>query len=120
MRVDYTDYKTKEEEIRYLSYHDNLTKLYNRTFMEEEMQRLNNSRIDNIAVIMIDVNGLKLFNDTFGHKKGDELLIKTAQLLKNSTRNSDLVARWAGDEFVIVLPHTGEKEMNSINEFHCR
>ena len=56
MRVDYTDYKTKEEEIRYLSYHDNLTKLYNRTFMEEEMQRLNNSRIDNIAVIMIDVN----------------------------------------------------------------
>ncbi|MFW5687029.1 MAG: GGDEF domain-containing protein, partial [Halanaerobium sp.] len=114
MRIDYTDYKTKEEEIRYLSYHDNLTDLYNRTFMETEMKRLNSSRDLPISIIMIDVNGLKLFNDTFGHQKGDQLLIKTAEILKKSTRSSDLVARWAGDEFVIVLPHTSEAEMEKI------
>ncbi|MFW5736831.1 MAG: diguanylate cyclase, partial [Halanaerobium sp.] len=48
------------------------------------------------------------------HQKGDQLLIKTAELLKKSTRSSDLVARWAGDEFVIVLPHTSEAEMEKI------
>lgn len=114
MRIDYTDYKTKEEEIKYLSYHDNLTDLYNRTFLEEEMTRLNSSRKLPISIIMIDVNGLKLFNDTFGHQKGDQLLIKTARILKESTRSSDLVGRWAGDEFVIILPDTSEADMKKI------
>lgn len=114
MRIDYTDYKTKEEKIKYLSYHDNLTDLYNRTFMEEEMKRLNKSRNLPISVIMIDVNGLKLFNDTFGHQKGDHLLIKTAEILKKSTRSSDLIARWAGDEFVILLPLTSKMDMEKI------
>ncbi|MGP3779132.1 diguanylate cyclase domain-containing protein [Halanaerobium saccharolyticum] len=114
MRIDYTDYKIKEEKIKYLSYHDNLTDLYNRTFMEEEMKRLNDSRRLPISVIMIDVNGLKLFNDTFGHQKGDQLLIKTAEILKKSTRASDLIARWAGDEFAILLPSTSKKDMKKI------
>ncbi|WP_258222539.1 diguanylate cyclase [Halanaerobium saccharolyticum] len=67
-----------------------------------------------MSVIMIDVNGLKLFNDTFGHQKGDQLLIKTAEVLKKSTRASDLIARWAGDEFAILLPSTSKKDMEKI------
>lgn len=114
MRIDYTDYKKQQQEIQYLSYHDNLTNLYNRTFMEEEMKRLDGSRRLPISVIMIDVNGLKLFNDTYGHQKGDQLLIKTAELLKNSTRSEDIIARWAGDEFVILLPETDEKGIEKI------
>jgi diguanylate cyclase (GGDEF)-like protein/PAS domain S-box-containing protein len=114
MIIDYTDYKKQQEEIKYLSYHDNLTDLYNRTFMEEEMKRLDSSRQLPISIIMIDVNGLKLFNDTYGHQKGDQLLVKTAEILKNSTRSEDFVARWAGDEFVIVLPNTSRAGMEKI------
>jgi diguanylate cyclase (GGDEF)-like protein len=114
MRIDYTDYKKQQEEIKYLSYHDNLTNLYNRTFMEEEMKRLDSSRQLPISIVMIDVNGLKLFNDTYGHQKGDQLLIKTADILKKSTRSEDIVARWAGDEFVIMLPKTSITEMGKI------
>jgi diguanylate cyclase (GGDEF)-like protein/PAS domain S-box-containing protein len=114
MRIDYTDYKKQQEEIKYLSYHDNLTNLYNRTFMEEEMKRLDSSRQLPISIVMIDVNGLKLFNDTYGHQKGDQLLIKTAEILKKSTRSEDIVARWAGDEFVILLPKTSRIEMGKI------
>ncbi len=114
MRIDYTDYKKQQQEIKYLSYHDNLTDLYNRTFMEEEMKRLDSSRQLPISIIMIDVNGLKLFNDTYGHQKGDQLLTKTARILKDSTRNEDIVARWAGDEFVILLPKTGKEEADKI------
>jgi diguanylate cyclase (GGDEF)-like protein/PAS domain S-box-containing protein len=114
MRIDYTDYKKQQQEIKYLSYHDNLTDLYNRTFMEEEMERLDSSRQLPISIIMIDVNGLKLFNDTYGHHKGDQLLTKTARILKDSTRSEDIVARWAGDEFVILLPKTGKEEVDKI------
>ena len=63
---------------------------------------------------MIDVNGLKLFNDTYGHQKGDQLLIKTAEILNRSTRTEDITARWAGDEFVILLPNTNHKEADKI------
>lgn len=114
MRIDYTDYKKQQQRIRYLSYHDNLTKLYNRTFMEEEMKRLDKSRQLPISIIMIDVNGLKLFNDSYGHKKGDQLLVKTSNILNNSTRNEDMIARWAGDEFVILLAKTSAGEMQKI------
>jgi len=82
--------------------------------MEEEMKRLDSSRQLPISVIMIDVNGLKLFNDTYGHQKGDQLLIKTAELLKSSTRSEDIIARWAGDEFVILLPNTDQKGIEKI------
>lgn len=114
MRIDYTNYKEQQQKIKYLSYHDNLTDLYNRTFIEEEMKRLNNSRQLPISIMMIDVNGLKLFNDIYGHQKGDQLLIKTAEILKKSTRSEDFVARWAGDEFVILLPMTNKKDAKII------
>ncbi len=75
---DITERKQKEEKIRYMSFHDSLTGLYNRRYLEEEMIRLDQPRQLPICLIMADLNGLKLANDSFGHSVGDEMLIETA------------------------------------------
>ncbi|UWG98965.1 diguanylate cyclase [Dehalobacter sp. DCM] len=104
----------REEEITYLSYHDKLTGLYNRRFYEEEIKRLDTSRNLPISIIMGDVNELKLVNDSFGHEKGDELLQKAAASIQSACRKDDIVARWGGDEFVILLPRTDIEEAKCI------
>jgi len=105
-----------EEKIRYISFHDILTDLYNRAFLEEEMRRLDTKRQLPISIIMIDLNGLKLVNDTYGHQVGDELLKKVASILNNSCRQEDVIARWGGDEFVILLPRTWRNEATKIGK----
>ncbi|KLU64263.1 cyclic di-GMP phosphodiesterase response regulator RpfG [Desulfosporosinus acididurans] len=104
----------KEDEIRYLSYHDKLTGLYNRRFYEEEIRRLDSERNLPLSIIMGDVNGLKLVNDTFGHEKGDELLLKVAGVIRKACRTDDIVARWGGDEFIFLLPRTNSDEAGAI------
>ncbi len=116
IHLDITELKEKEDELRYLSYHDGLTGLYNRIYLKEEMQRLDTERQLPISLIMCDVNGLKLVNDTYGHKKGDELLIKVAEILRETTREEDIVTRWAGDEFVIFLPQTNAEMARKISK----
>ncbi|HKL75152.1 MAG TPA: diguanylate cyclase [Halanaerobiales bacterium] len=116
MQIDYTDYNKQQKKIKYISFHDELTDLYNRSYMEEEMKRLDSKRKLPISIIMIDVNGLKIINDSYGHQKGDEMLKKTAKILRSSIRKEDIVARWAGDEFVILLPETNEKFARKIKE----
>lgn len=101
---------TKEREQRdaivYLSYHDHLTGLYNRRFADEEIHRLDVPRQLPLAVIMGDVNGLKISNDVFGHEVGDQILQKAAGAIRASCREEDIVSRWGGDEFLVLLPHT--------------
>jgi two-component system sensor histidine kinase ComP len=111
---DITKRKKAEEEILYLSYHDKLTGLYNRRFYEEEIKRLDTERNLPISIIIGDVNGLKLVNDAFGHNKGDELLRKAAAAIQSACRTDDIVARWGGDEFVILLPKTKTEEAEKI------
>ncbi|MHB8124095.1 MAG: HD domain-containing phosphohydrolase [Desulfitobacteriaceae bacterium] len=111
---DITKRKNAEEEIIYLSYHDKLTGLYNRRFYEEEIKRLDTERNLPISIIIGDVNGLKLVNDAFGHDKGDELLQKAATAIQSACRTDDIVARWGGDEFVILLPKTKTEEAERI------
>ncbi len=100
---DSTEKQKRIDEIEYLSYHDHLTGLYNRRFFEEEIDRLDTERNLPITIIMGDVNGLKLINDSFGHEVGDELLIKTAEVIATECREDDIVARLGGDEFVICF-----------------
>ncbi|MEN6462510.1 MAG: HD domain-containing phosphohydrolase, partial [Syntrophomonas sp.] len=101
---DITDRKQAEAEIRYLSYHDKLTGLYNRTFFEEELKRVNTKRQLPLGLIIGDVNGLKLINDAMGHLEGDKVLIKAAEIFRKSCRQEDIISRWGGDEFIVLLP----------------
>lgn len=104
---DITERKQSEARIQYLSFHDSLTGLYNRAYFEEEIRRLNTGRQLPLSLIMGDVNGLKIVNDVFGHQEGDKLLQSIARVLQASCRHEDVVARWGGDEFAILLPKTG-------------
>lgn len=106
--------KIVEEKLRYMSMHDSLTGLYNRTYFAEEMQRIAAGQYSSIGIIVADVDGLKKINDTLGHACGDDLIITAAHFLQKSCRNSDVVARIGGDEFVIFLPEVEENIVGEI------
>ena len=103
---DITERKQKEAEIAYLTYHDVLTGMYNRAFMERERLRLNTKDHLPLSVILGDVNGLKLVNDAFGHEEGDYLLTEVSKILKSCLREQDVTARIGGDEFLVLMPQT--------------
>jgi diguanylate cyclase (GGDEF)-like protein/PAS domain S-box-containing protein len=107
---DVTDRENAYEEIKFMSFHDYLTGLYNRRYFEEEFKRLNVPRNFPMAVVMGDVNGLKLINDSFGHTEGDRVLIQAGEGIQQSLRTDDIVARLGGDEFGILLPSTTDEE----------
>lgn len=103
---DITDKKKKNEKIQYLSFHDQLTKLHNRRFFENALERMDIAENYPLSFIIADVNGLKLTNDAFGHLVGDKLLQKAAYVMKKSCKTNDVIARIGGDEFAILLPKT--------------
>lgn len=111
---DVTSEKEKKEQILYLSYHDVLTGLYNRRFIEEEMKRADISSSLPLAVIMGDVNGLKITNDVFGHDEGDRLLQQLAGVMTECCREEDILCRWGGDEFLILMLHTTKEETEQV------
>jgi len=111
---DITERKTMEERLRYLSEIDILTGLYNRYSFEEKIKALNCEKYLPLGIIMGDVNGLKLVNDTFGHLEGDNLLRSIAKILKEICHTKGNVFRWGGDEFMILIPNCNESECEDI------
>ncbi|MBU4227106.1 PAS domain S-box protein [bacterium] len=108
--------KSSEERIKHLSFHDSLTGLYNRAYFEEELERYNFPRYYPLSIVMLDVNGLKVINDTFGHSEGDRLLQHLSQVLTSVSRQGDILARIGGDEFAILLPSTTSEQAHEFCE----
>ncbi len=106
--MDLTERKTSEEQLKYLSTHDNLTKLYNRAYFEAEVERLEHGRRFPINVLMADIDYLKETNDSLGHQAGDELLRRAAAVLKQGFRKEDVIARIGGDEFAAIWTDSGQ------------
>ncbi|MBT9172075.1 MAG: putative diguanylate cyclase YedQ [Syntrophomonadaceae bacterium] len=106
MARDITERKLAEAQLKYLSMHDSLTGLYNRFYFDEEMRRLESGRNRPFAIIVCDIDGLKLVNDTMGHQSGDNLLAAASNVIKESFRCEDVIARVGGDEYAIILPNS--------------
>ena len=114
---DVTDNVRLRERLRNLSMSDELTGLYNRrgflTLIREQMT-LSDQSGENILLLYGDLDGLKWINDTFGHSEGDRALIEAAEILRETFRESDLIARVGGDEFAVVVPGGGHDVANAL------
>lgn len=110
----YTGLERQAQKIKNLNRHDTLTGLYNRAFFEAEQKRLDKPEYLPLSIIVGDINGLKIINDSLGHAEGDKLLITIANMIKACTRSTDIVARISGDEFNILLPRTDYEEAQEI------
>ena len=113
---DITDRHRAEQEVYYLSFHDTLTGLHNRAYVDQILPSFDDERALPLSMILADLNGLKLTNDVFGHQAGDRLLVRLAEIIRSSCRQEDVVVRWGGDEFLIILPHTSYQAAEKVCE----
>ncbi|MEA2098858.1 MAG: diguanylate cyclase [Campylobacterota bacterium] len=111
--------KASQEELQLLASTDSMTKLYNRRYFTEISKNiLNISKRDEaeLSILILDIDKFKNINDTFGHKTGDDVIIALAKMLQDSSRESDIISRWGGEEFVILLPNTKLKSAITLSE----
>ncbi len=102
-----------EQKMRFMATHDDLTQLANRNLLEERLTQALHQHArhqEKLALLFLDLDGFKAVNDQFGHHVGDELLIKVAAVLQHCVRKTDTVARFGGDEFVILLTSLLDKD----------
>ncbi|MDK2829650.1 MAG: hypothetical protein PWP67_2470 [Clostridium butyricum] len=107
----------EREQLNYYASTDDMTGVLNRRAGLELLSKefySSRSNGKNIVVCFVDIDKLKIINDTFGHEEGDKLLINATKILKESIRKTDFIIRMGGDEFLIVFPRTTMKEVNGI------
>jgi diguanylate cyclase (GGDEF)-like protein len=113
---DVTARKKAEDYLRYLGTHDVMTGLFNRTFFEEAMQKMEGERQDPISIIILDLNSLKTTNDQLGHHAGDNLIRRAGEILKASLEENQIAARIGGDEFAILMPDSNRQKADEALE----
>ncbi|RXT08060.1 GGDEF domain-containing protein [Ammoniphilus sp. CFH 90114] len=99
----------KYDEVKFLSEKDVLTEIYNRRFIHDVLPKLMAMvvrRKETLSLAVVDVDNFKLINDSYGHEVGDQVLQRLSHILTSQVRTSDIVARWGGDEFLIIAPFT--------------
>jgi diguanylate cyclase (GGDEF)-like protein/PAS domain S-box-containing protein/putative nucleotidyltransferase with HDIG domain len=111
---DITIEKNKELELEYGNSHDYLTNLYNRRYYFEQFKILDEPTNYPLGIMMMDVNGLKIINDAFGHASGDEALKTIGNILKSVYDTNDIVSRIGGDEFAALLPNTSLEKLQGL------
>jgi len=97
-----------DKEKTYIGDHDTLTGLYNRGYIDRKIEEMDIKNTNPVALIIGDINGLKMINDVYGHFAGDELIKGVSSILKRKLPKNAVLARWGGDEFVIVIPETSK------------
>lgn len=108
-----------EHELEKLALTDRLTGLYNRHKIDEILEHqieVSNRYHHPFAVLILDIDHFKQVNDTYGHHVGDSTLVEFAQVLKDTTRQSDMVGRWGGEEFLVIVPHADKVSLLDMAE----
>jgi diguanylate cyclase (GGDEF)-like protein len=105
---DVTENKDKEEKLQNLAFKDELTGVFNRRYAMAEIEKLILGKED-FLLCFIDIDRLKYVNDTFGHAAGDEYIFSVAQILQENMRSSDMLCRYGGDEFVMVMQNCPDR-----------
>jgi diguanylate cyclase (GGDEF)-like protein len=103
-----------ERNLEHISYHDALTGIYNRTYFYNRMKALSAVELRQAGLIVLDVDGLKLVNDTFGHEEGDRIICTAAQTITSCIPDQATAARIGGDEFVVLLPQADRELVEKI------
>ena len=111
---DITDEIKLQEELKFNMYHDQLTGLFNSYYIEEKAEEIDENQVLSFSIIVIDINGLKIINESYGHKKGNQVIIETAKILESVISAEDILARLSGDSFVIYLPDFDEFEVQHL------
>lgn len=109
---------SKYDKAKFLSEKDELTGIYNRRFVEAIFPKILaqvERKKEQLSISIIDCNDFKSINDTYGHKMGDQILITLSHILSNEIRKSDIVARWGGDEFIIISPYSNQEGVKTIS-----
>lgn len=113
---DITEEKRQEEQVAFLTIHDQLTGLKNRRFFDDLMQKTNVEDVFPISFMMLDLNGLKLINDAFGHLEGDKAILQVASAIMAHKRAEDIAIRLSGDEFIVFFMKTDKKIAQNIGQ----
>jgi len=114
--IDITEQKKREAQVTFLNERDLLTAELNRRTLEIQMERLDRPEFLPLSIVVCDIDGLRLINDAFGNRIGDQMISDIAQIVRSCCRSEDILGRTGGDEFTVLMPNTGSEHVRDFIE----